>query len=310
MKIVFAGTPEYAVKPLEALLSTGCVAAVITQEDKPVGRKNILTPPPVKVCAEKFGVPVYQFAKIREHVQEIVAIGADCMVTCAYGQLLTADILDAFPLGVFNLHASLLPKFRGASPIQSAVLAGESVTGVTVMKTALGMDTGDILFAEETPILPNETAGELAERLSVLSAKAALRLIETLATGNFTLTPQDNALATKVRKIQKENALLDFSKPVRELVRTVLGMNPSPVAYTYLRGQVLNVYRAEEADYTEEQPSEVGTVVCALPKKGVVVRCQDGYIRLTELQAFGGKRMRDTDFANGKKVAQGEKLGE
>ena len=174
MKIVFAGSPEFAVPALNALVSHGAnIAAVITQPDKPVGRKKILTPTPVKQRARELDIPVYDFAKIRDHAAEVKAIGADIMITCAYGQLLTQDILNCFEKGVWNLHASLLPELRGASPIQSAILEGKTHTGVTVMKTELSLDTGDMLLVKRTEI-GNKTYGELEETLSNLAAEAAV----------------------------------------------------------------------------------------------------------------------------------------
>ena len=171
MKIVFAGTPEFAVKPLAEIVASGfCVVGVITQEDKPQGRKGILTPPPVKTKAMELGLPVLQPKKIRDEVEAVKALGGDLLVTCAYGQILTQDVLDSFPMGVWNIHAGLLPAYRGASPIQSCILNGETQTGVSIMKTELGLDCGDVLTVETTDVLPTETAGELSDRLSALSA--------------------------------------------------------------------------------------------------------------------------------------------
>ncbi|MDE7300717.1 MAG: methionyl-tRNA formyltransferase, partial [Clostridia bacterium] len=174
MKIVYAGSPEYAVEPLKKLIEAGVeVAAVVTQPDKPLGRKRVLTPTPVKAFAFSQGIPVFDFQRFRDHADALRSLGADVMITCAYGQLLSDEILHIFPMGVYNLHASLLPKFRGASPIQSAILAGEKYTGVTVMKTELALDCGAILLVKRTEI-GGRTAGELSEELSRLSAEAAV----------------------------------------------------------------------------------------------------------------------------------------
>ena len=170
MKIVFAGTPDFAVAPLKALLKSYEVVGVITQADKPQGRKGILTPPPVKSIALEYGIPVLQPNRIREEVDAVKELGGDMLVTCAYGQILTQEVLDAFPKGVWNIHAGLLPKYRGASPIQSCILAGEKETGVCIMKTELGLDCGDVLLSEKTQIEEGETYGELSERLSLLGA--------------------------------------------------------------------------------------------------------------------------------------------
>ena len=191
MKIVFAGTPEFAVKPLAEIVASGfCVVGVITQEDKPQGRKGILTAPPVKTKALELGLPVLQPHRIRDEVEGVKALGGDLLVTCAYGQILTQDVLDAFPMGVWNIHAGLLPAYRGASPIQSCILNGETETGVSVMKTELGLDCGDVLLVEKTELLPTETYGELSDRLSSLSAPLIVKALKLLESGDYTLTPQ------------------------------------------------------------------------------------------------------------------------
>ena len=188
MKIMFAGTPDFAVAPLKKLKENGFdIIGVITQIDKPQGRKGILTPPPVKTVAEALGIPVLQPEKIRDEVDAIRAFGADLLVTCAYGQILTQAVLDSFPLGTWNIHAGLLPKYRGASPIQSCILNGEKVTGVSIMKTELGLDCGDVLCVEETPITQTETYGELSDRLSFIGAELIVTALKTLEKGEIVL---------------------------------------------------------------------------------------------------------------------------
>ena len=309
MKIVFAGTPDFAVLPLKAIVERGYeVVGVITQEDKPQGRKGILTPPPVKTLALSLGLPVFQPKKIREFVSELVALRADIMITCAYGQILTQEVLDAFPKGVWNIHAGLLPYYRGASPIQSCILSGETQTGVTVMKTELGLDCGDILCEERIDILPDETYGELSDRLSALSAPLILRALELLE-GEYTLTPQASEGVRVVRKISKEQVKIDFSRSVNEIVNLVRAANPAPVAFAQTENGILNIYRAEAAEWREEYASaQKGEVVCDIPKKGLIVRCGDGAVKLTEVQAAGGKRMKGGDFLNGKKICRGQVL--
>ena len=216
MKIVYAGSPEYAVAPLKALIEAGKeVVAVITQPDKPTGRKKMLTPTPVKSYALSLGLPVYDLPRLREHADKLRSLGAELMITCAYGQILTQEILDAFPLGVYNLHASLLPLFRGASPIQSAILAGCGHTGVTVMKTELALDSGAILLVKRTEI-GTKTAGELSEELSKVSAEAAVEAVNLLESGQNQLMLQDEARATYCRKISKPDAKVDFSESGEE----------------------------------------------------------------------------------------------
>lgn len=218
MKIVFAGSPEYAVNSLNALHGAGHnIVAVITQPDKPVGRKKIPAPTPVKIRAQELGIAVFDFVKIREHVREVEALGADIMITCAYGQILSQEILNCFPCGVWNLHASLLPKFRGASPIQSAILAGESHTGVTVMKTEPDLDTGDILLVKRVEI-GDKNCGELEDALSVLSASAALEAVELLKRGQTQLLMQDEAQATYCKKIHKSDGKIDFNNSAADKI--------------------------------------------------------------------------------------------
>ena len=311
MKLIFAGTPDFAVAPLQKIYENGFeIVGVITQIDKPQGRKGILTPPPVKTAAEKLGIPVFQPEKIRDHVDEIRALNADLLVTCAYGQILTQAVLDSFPMGVWNIHAGLLPKYRGASPIQSCILNGETVTGISIMKTELGLDCGDVLCVEETPITETETYGELSDRLSLLGAELIVKALKTLECGNYTLTPQGEEGIGVVRKINKEHAKIDFSKTAKEIVDLVRGMNPAPIAYTAIEGNKVNVYRAEKAVLTDEETSVLanavyGEVLTDKPKRGLLVKCADGAVKLTEVQAAGGKRISGSDFINDRKAKKG-----
>jgi methionyl-tRNA formyltransferase len=312
MKLIFAGTPDFAAAPLKKIYENGFeIVGVITQIDKPQGRKGILTPPPVKTAAQELNIPVFQPEKIREFVDEIRALNADLLVTCAYGQILTQAVLDSFPMGVWNIHAGLLPKYRGASPIQSCILNGETVTGVSIMKTELGLDCGDILCVEETPITETETYGELSERLSFLGAELIIKALRALESGNYTLTPQGEEGIGVVRKINKEHAKIDFSKTAREIVDLVRGMNPAPVAYTELEGNKINVCRAEKAVLTDEETAALenaayGEVLSDKPKRGLLVKCADGAVKLTEVQAAGGKRISGGDFINGRKAKKGQ----
>ena len=312
MKILFAGTPDFATAPLRAIIENGFeVVGVITQTDKPQGRKGILTPPPVKVVADELHIPVYQPLKIKEETALLRTLGADIMITCAYGQILTQAVLDCFEKGVWNIHAGLLPQYRGASPIQSCILNGETQTGVSVMKTELGLDCGDILCVEKTEILPTETYGELSDRLSLLGAKLIVSALRALETGEYVLTPQGEEGARTVRKIDKEQAKLDFSKSVTEVINLVRGMNPAPIAYTETEGNKLNVYRAEKAELNDEEKisfesAALGEVLSEKPKRGLLVKCADGAVKLTEVQISGGKRVSGGDLINGRKVKKGQ----
>ncbi len=309
MKIVFAGTPDFAVAPLRKIIESGYeVVGVITQTDKPQGRKGVLTPPPVKAVATEYGLPILQPQKIREEVEEVAALGGELLVTCAYGQILTKEILELFPKGVWNIHAGLLPKYRGASPIQSCLINGEEETGVSVMKTELGLDCGDILLTKTTPIAPDETYGELSARLSLLGADLIIEGLVLLKEGKYTLTPQGEEGVNIVRKINKEQAKISFAKGAKEIVDLVRGMNPAPVAYTTLGEEKINVYRARIAEVSAEELGGVrlGEVLFDKPKRGLVVKCDSGAVELVELQAAGGKRMSGGDFLNGRRVQKGQ----
>ncbi len=314
MKIVFAGTPDFAVLPLKNIIENGYeVVGVITQTDKPQGRKGILTPPPIKLLAQEYHIPVLQPQKIRDSVEAVKALGGDVLITCAYGQILTQEVLDAFPRGVWNIHAGLLPKYRGASPIQSCILAGESETGVCVMKTELGLDCGDVLAVEKTPILETETYGELSSRLSALGAELIVGALAKLETGDFVLTPQGEEGVQVVRKINKETAQISFEKTAKEIIDLIRAMNPAPVAYTQAGEMKLNVYEAERAILSDEENAMLesvscGTVLTDKPKRGLLVKCQDGAVKLTKVQAAGGRVMSGGDLLNGRKVQKGQVL--
>lgn len=314
MRIVFAGTPEFAVLPLQKIIEAGYeVVGVVTQTDKPQGRKGILTPPPVKTFALEKGIPVLQPQKIREEISALKALGGDIMITCAYGQILTQAVLDCFAKGVWNIHAGLLPAYRGASPIQSCIISGERETGVSVMHTELGLDTGDILCVEKTEIAENETYGELSDRLSAIGAELIVKALKILETGEYTLTAQGEQGANTVRKIHKEQAKIDFKKSVKEIVDLVRGTNPAPVAYTQAGDMKINVYRAEKATLDEAETATFEAAVCGeilsdSPKRGLLVKCADGAVKLTQVQAAGGKIIGGGDFLNGRKVQKGQVL--
>lgn len=308
MKILYAGTPSFAVAPLKQLVEAGYpVVGVVTQTDKPQGRKGVITPSPVKAYATETGIPVYQYDKIRLHADEVKAIGADVMVTCAYGQILTQEILDAFPKGVWNIHASLLPRYRGAAPIQWCVLNGEEYTGITVMKTDIGLDTGDILLVKRLKIGERETSGELAARLSSLGAEAIVEAMPLIERGAQDLLLQDSSQAFTVKKITREQAKLDFSRSAREIVNKVRGMNPEPIAYALLNGAPVNVFQAEICSESANEP--FGTVVSDSPKKGLILSCGNGEtVKILEAQMPGGKRVKGSDLLNGRKITKGQRF--
>ena len=297
MRIAFLGTPEFALPSLEALIRRGDTLAVFTQPDRPVGRKAILTPPPVKVLAESHGIPVYQFEKIRsaEGREALEAFAPDLMVTAAFGQLLSSKNLAIPPLGTINVHGSLLPKYRGASPIQSAIIAGEAETGVTTMMTERGMDTGDMLLKVSTPIGPDETYGELSVRLSVLGAELLLKTLEQLEAGVLVRIPQNPEEATVCHMLTKEDGHVDCTRTAKAVHDLVRGTNPWPCAFLLLDGQALKLF---ETKRTEETFSDApGTLRVRNGK--LYLCCADAALEIVSLQASGKKRMDAGTFLRG-----------
>ena len=307
MKIVFLGTPDFAVKPLEAILNSKHeVVAVVTQPDKPVGRKAIITECAVKSFAKSMGVKTLSYNKIRvEGVNDLKALQPDIMVTCAYGQILSREILDIAPKGIINIHASLLPKYRGAAPIQWAVINGDEETGVTIMQTEEGVDTGDIISVKTTKISKTETAGELFDRLSILGAELIVETLDKLENGTATKTKQNEDLATHVKMLKKEDGLIDFTKSATEIVNLTRGLNPWPVAFTYLNGKTLKIYSCEEVEFS----GIAGEVLVCDVNNGIIVACGKNAIKINELQLEGGKKMTARDFTVGRKIPVHERLG-
>ena len=307
MKIVFMGTPDYAVPTLDAIIEKGHdVAAVFCQPDKPVGRKRILTSPAVKVAALNYNIPVYQPDSVRtDEVYELLSnINPDVIVVVAYGKILPERILKLPRLGCINGHASLLPKYRGASPIQWSIVCGETETGVTAMYMDKGMDTGDILQVAKTDIYPEETADELFERLSVITASLLIDTLEKAEEGTLNPVKQNDEEASYAPIINKEMALIDFGKSAKDIVNMVRGYNSWPVAYCYLDGKRLKIFKCKVDGATDKN---CGTVTDSL--NSIKVACGDGLnISIEELQLEGGKRMNVSDFLKGKSIAVGTVL--
>jgi len=296
MKIAFMGTPEFALPSLKTLIEDGHELAVFTQPDRPKDRGHGIAMPPVKELALSYGLPVYQFDKIRlpEGQAALKAAAPDLMVTAAFGQLLSAENLAVPQYGCINVHASLLPKYRGAAPIQWAVINGEKVTGVTTMMTNIGLDTGDILLQRQTEIGADETSGELYDRLAKMGAGLLHDTIEALQEGKLKRTPQDDALATKCTVIKKEMARLDFSMPACRVHDLVRGMNPAPVAFSTVDGETVRIYKTRLAsEYSHSfDDAQNGECVIAKSKAGLYVKCGDGEVlQIIELQFAGSKRM-------------------
>ncbi len=305
LKVVFLGTPDFSVKPLESLYRKENVEiiGVVCNKDKPVGRKRIITPPPVKQKALELGLKVFQYDKIKiEGVEDLKALKPDLMVTCAFGQILSQEILDIAPFGVINVHASLLPKYRGASPIQACLLAGDKETGVTIMKTDIGIDTGDIIYQEKIDITVGDDAGSLFEKLSVLGANALSVAIDKIIDGTAKLTKQgENYSLTKM--VKKEDAFVDFSKTAEEVINQIRAYSPFPTAYTLLNGEPFKIYKAEICDLE----GKAGTVIES--GKNLVVACAKKSVKLLIVQKFGGKVMQVADFLRGNAINLGTELG-
>ena len=305
MKVVFMGTPDFAVPTLKKLYECGHeVAAVFTQPDKPKGRGYKLTPPPVKVIALEHSSPVYQPESLKKQPEmwEILKdIAPDCIVVAAYGKILPKQVLDIPKFHCVNVHGSLLPKYRGAAPIQWSVLNGDEETGITTMLMGEGLDTGDILMQRSTHIGENETAAELFDRRADL-------LIETLGKlekGELTPVKQDESLATYASMLTKDMCMIDFNKPVKEVHKKICGLSDWPCAVTTLDGKRLKVFRSEIIRDKKANQS-AGTVV---DTRTFEVCCADGVIKLTEVQAEGSKRMKAEDYLRGKPIMPGTVLG-
>ena len=305
MRIVFMGTPDFAVPSLRALIEAGHdVCAVYTQPDKPQGRKQILTAPPVKTLALEHNIPVFQPNTLKKEDEQarLRALAPEVIIVVAYGKLLPKAVLDIPPRGCINVHGSLLPRWRGAAPIQWAVIAGDEKAGVTTMQMAEGLDTGDMLLTYETKVGEKETAGELFDRLAQAGAEL---LTETLVQLDEIIPrPQDDAQSCYAHMLDKQMAVIDWSKSAHEIDCLIRGLNPWPIALTGLAGERLKVFAAEPVS----GKGAPGAVLEADPKKGLTVACGEGALRLTEIQLVGGKRMKATDFLRGHAIEAGTKL--
>lgn len=308
MRVVFLGTPEFAVKCLDKLAnSRHTIVAVIAQPDKPSERGNKIVNSPVKDYAISHNLPLFQFPKIsRDGVVDLKSLSPDIMITAAYGQILSQEVLDIAKYGVINVHASLLPKYRGASPIQSAIINGEKETGVTIMKTESGLDTGDIIAFEKTAIKPDETAGELSDRLANIGADLLLKVLDQYDDGTVTFKKQEQVNATITRKISKNDCNINWEKSTREIISLIFGANPNPIARTLLGNDIVKIYRAKRLDFELGEDSKnfaPGTILpISSPKKGVFVKTGDGAVELIEIQVPGGKVLPAKVVLNGRKI--------
>ena len=314
MRVIFMGTPDFAVSTLKSLLqSKHDVVLVVTQPDKPRGRGKQVSYSPVKEVALEHDIEVFQPQRIKseESVEYLRKYNADVMVVVAFGQILSKEILDMPKYGCINVHGSLLPKYRGAAPIQWAVLNGDEISGVTTMKMDEGLDTGDIILKKELVLAKDETAGSLFERMMALGAEACMETLDQLAEGSATFTAQNHNEATKTRLISKEMGKIDFDRSAEEIERLVRGMNPWPSAFTSINGKTLKVWKCavasmEELEDCEEslRSAENGQIVL-VTKQNVYVKTAEGIIRLDEVQLEGKRRMICEEFLRGYQIEAG-----
>ena len=308
-KILFFGTPEFALPSLKALIETpNEILGVVTQPDRPKGRGRKLTPPPIKVLAQKHNLPIYQPEAVRDKVflKEVQQLKPDLLVVVAFGQFLPKALLEIPPLGGINVHPSLLPKYRGAAPINWAIINGETITGISIIKVSLQMDSGDILFQKAISIEPDETAGELHDKLATLGAEALLETIRQMQSGTIISIPQDDRLATYAPKLKREDGYIHWDKPAINIANLIRGLAPFPGAYTYLDGKLLKLFRPKAISASVEAPP--GTIVEAT-HDGLKISTGQGVLLIKEVQLQGKRRLPVKEFIKGHPDLKGKKLG-
>ncbi len=305
MRVLFMGTPEFAVPSLKVLLEEHEVVAVVTQPDRRSGRGQRVTFSPIKQVALEHNLPVIQSEKIStpEVYAELAGLKADIFVVVAFGQKLSDELLELPRYGCINVHSSLLPKYRGAAPINAAIVDGESVTGVTTMYMGSGWDTGDVILQVEEPILPRDTAGELHDRLMEKGAVLLGETVRQISLGEAPRIPQDHSQATFAFKLSKEDGLVNFNRPADELDRLIRGMNPWPLAYTLINNEMIKIWEA----YPSEQQGEPGEIL-SLDAHGLLVGCQERSLLLKKLQRPNSRAVSGIDFANGLRLGVGDFL--
>lgn len=312
-RILFMGTPDFAVSSLDALIEAGYnVIGVVTQPDRPVGRKQVLTPPPVKEAALRHGLAVLQPEKIKaeEALEEVLALAPDLIVTAAYGQILPKRLLEAPKFGCINVHASLLPKYRGGAPIHKAIVDGETESGVTIMYMVEALDAGDMLSKVVVPIEERDTVGLLHDKLAAAGSRLLLETVPRLLAGEIQPEAQDHSAATFAPNIKRADEKIDWSKSAEQIYNQVRGLNPWPVAFTTCAGKVWKLWWVEKLPEVNSG-KEPGTII-AREEDGLVVACGSGAVKITELQPEGKKRMSALDFLRGagSSIEIGTKVGE
>ncbi len=311
MRVIFLGTPDFGVPALDAIAaSSHQLVGVVCQPDK-AGSRNKVVFSPVKQWALQHNVPLFQFAKIStpEGVAALKQLSADIMVTAAYGQIVSQEVIDVAPYGIINIHGSLLPHLRGAAPIQHSILYGEEITGITILKTVLKMDAGDMILQHSLTIGKDETCGELFGRMAQLGATTIVEALDLIEQGKATYTPQDESKATYCKKLTKEHELIDWTKSAEEIHNLVRALNPSPVAYTYICGKRVKVLVAQVSTLIRPDNCKCGEVI-GCTKKSLTIACGQGAVDLVEVQPDNGKRMNICSYLCGNKVCVGTVLGQ
>lgn len=305
MRVIFMGTPDFAVPSLEALLTKHEVVLVVTQPDKPKGRGKKMVPTPVKACALAHGIPVLQPEKVKEpeFVEQLRSYEPDLIAVTAFGQILSEPILEMPKYGCINVHGSLLPKYRGAAPMQWSIIDGEKVTGITTMYMAKGLDSGDMLLKAEVEITDEDTFATIHDKMAVTGANLLLDTLDQLEAGTLERIPQDHDAATYAPMITKETGHIDWSKNRQDIINLIRGLNPVPAAYTIYEEEVLKIFGAVISDVQTDDAAN-GEIV-AVVKKGFVVKCGDGCLLITEVQARGGKRMMTDAYLRGHAMKEG-----
>ena len=305
MRVIFMGTPDFAVPSLEALLTKHEVVLVVTQPDKPKGRGKKMVPTPVKACALEHGIPVLQPEKVKEpeFVEQLRSYEPDLIAVTAFGQILSEPILEMPKYGCINVHGSLLPKYRGAAPMQWSIIDGEKVTGITTMYMAKCLDSGDMLLKAEVEITDEDTFATIHDKMAVTGANLLLDTLDQLEAGTLERIPQDHDAATYAPMITKETGHIDWSKNRQDIINLIRGLNPVPAAYTIYEEEVLKIFGAVISDVQADDAAN-GEIV-AVVKKGFVVKCGDGCLLITEVQARGGKRMMTDAYLRGHAMKEG-----
>ncbi len=310
-RILFMGTPDFAKVQLEALIGAGAdVIGVVTQPDKPKGRKMVLTPPPVKVCAEEHAIPVYQPQTLRgdEFATTLDTLAPDIIIVAAYGKILPENVINYPKLGCINVHGSLLPKYRGAAPIQRSIIDGESETGITIMYMDVGLDTGDMLSKVVVPIGISDNFETMHDKLAEAGAKLLLETVEALENGTASRVAQDDSLSTYAAKIENEDCVLDFDNDATAVHNRIRGLSPFPLAVVAQGDRTLKIVNAElgDTDKVHDNPGEV--LRCDAAQGKIEVACRRGSVLITGVLPEGKSRMSAKDFINGRKIAAGDRL--